>query len=364
MMDGLYRLASPLMFMLPPEQAHEASLRALECGLYPRSGGVDDTRLSTKLWGLSFPNPIGIAAGYDKDARVPDAILDLGCGFSEVGTITPLPQPGNPAPRVFRLVRDHAVINRLGFNSGGHDAALVRLSKRPHRGIVGVNIGANKDSADRTEDYVKGIRAFAGLASYYTANISSPNTPGLRDLQAPDTLARLLDRMFEAREATTPAGAPKTPVVVKLSADIAEDDIEPICKALIAHGADGIAVSNTTVTRPVLREADIGRESGGLSGRPLFNRSTVLLARVHELTGGKVPLVGIGGIDSGETALAKIEAGASLVQVYTGLIFEGPGLIARIKRTILATLDADNLHALATLKGRKSAEWASKSMDG
>lgn len=364
MIDGLYRLAAPVMFLLPPEQAHEASLRALEAGLYPRAGGAQDPRLEVKLWGLTFGNPVGVAAGYDKDARVPDALLDLGCGFSEVGTVTPLPQSGNPEPRVFRLVRDRAVINRLGFNSGGHEAALARLAKRARRGVVGVNIGANKDSADRTEDYVKGIRAFAGVASYYMANISSPNTPGLRDLQAPEMLARLVDRMLEARETTTPAGAPRTPVIVKLSADIAEDDIEPITRTLVEHGADGIAVSNTTVTRPLLREAEIGREAGGLSGRPLFHRSTVLLARVHELTGGRVPLIGIGGIDSGETALAKIEAGASLVQIYTGMIFEGPGLIGRIKQKLADAVAEAGAGTVLGLKGRRASQWAGKKIEG
>jgi dihydroorotate dehydrogenase len=363
MLDGLYRIAGSVLFLLPPEQAHEASLLALEAGLYPRPSAPDDSRLKVNLWGLTFPNPIGVAAGYDKDARVPDALLGLGCGFSEVGTITPLPQPGNPAPRLFRLIRDRAVINRLGFNSGGHAAAASRLSQRTRGGIVGVNIGANKDSADRTEDYVKGVHAFAGLASYYMANISSPNTPGLRDLQAPDTLARLLDRLAAARESATPSGTARPPIIVKLSADIAEEDLAPITAVLASRGADGIAVSNTTVTRPLLREVEIGREPGGLSGRPLFHRSTVLLARVHELTAGRIPLIGLGGVESGETALAKIEAGASLVQLYTGLIFEGPGLIERIKRHLLLATHQAGAASIAELKGQQAGAWAAKSFD-
>lgn len=360
MFGALFRLAGPMLFMLPPEQAHEVTLRVLEAGLHPRPAGGEDPRLGVRLWGMDFPNPIGIAAGFDKDARVPDALLTLGCGFSEVGTITPLPQPGNPAPRLFRLIRDRAVINRLGFNSGGHAQALARLQRRARRGIVGVNIGANKDSADRTEDYAKGIRAFAGVASYFMANISSPNTPGLRDLQAPDMLARLLDRMLAARETSIPSGAAKPPIIVKLSADIAEDDIVPITRVLVEKGADGIAVSNTTVTRPSLREAEIGREAGGLSGRPLFERSTVLLAKVYQATGGRIPLVGLGGIESGQTALAKIEAGASLVQLYTGLIFEGPSLIGTIKAHLVDAAEAAQVASVGALPGRRAAEWAGK----
>lgn len=359
MMGTLSDLARPFLLALDPEAAHELTLRALELGLYPRCGNAENRALEVTLWGLSFPNPIGIAAGFDKDARVPDAILGLGCGFAEVGTTTPKSQPGNPTPRVFRLVSDRAVINRLGFNNQGHAAAQSRLATRPRRGVVGVNIGANKDSPDRSADYVAGIETFYDVASYFTVNISSPNTPGLRDLQAPVALDELLSRVMAARAAKVAAGAPQRPIVVKLAPDIAEDDVAPIVGALVRHSVDGIAVSNTTLARSGLADAK-AREAGGLSGRPLFHRSTVMLARVYQATGGKVPLIGIGGIDSPETALAKIEAGATLLQLYTGLIYEGPGLIGRINAHLAKVCAARGVASISKLTGTRAAEWAAK----
>ncbi len=356
MLTGLYHLARPALFALEPEDAHEATLKALEAGLYPRAFGASDPILAQRVFGLEIPNPVGIAAGYDKDARVPDAILGLGCGFAEIGTVTPQPQSGNPKPRVYRLVSDDGLINRLGFNNGGHAAALARLAARKTRGgVVGVNIGANKDSANRTGDYVQGLEAFNGVASYFTVNISSPNTPGLRDLQAPAALDELLTQVMDARQRLLAAGAPRRPVIVKIAPDIAEDDIAPVCARLQAHRVDGIAVSNTTLARTGLRDARAG-EAGGLSGRPLFNRATAMLARVYIETQGKIPLIGIGGIDSPETALAKIEAGATLLQLYTGLIYQGPGLIGRIKAHLAA--EARRAGTLATLTGRNAQEWA------
>jgi dihydroorotate dehydrogenase len=360
MFAAAYGLVRSALFTFSPEQAHEMTLKALEAGLYVRDHRPDDPRLATTVAGLQFPNPIGIAAGFDKDARVPDATLGLGCGFAEIGTVTPLPQSGNPQPRVFRLVEDRALINRLGFNNGGHDAALARLTRRRQKGIVGVNIGANKDATDRTADYVQGLETFYDVASYFTINISSPNTPGLRDLQAPAALDELLGRVMQARAARVTKGKPRRPIIVKIAPDIAEADVEPVVARMLAHGVDAIAVSNTTLARPGLQDAALARESGGLSGRPLFRRATVMLARVYQLTSGRIPLVGIGGIDSGATALAKIEAGASLIQLYTGLIYEGPPLIARMKDEILSTLDRERLPAMAGLIGRKSAEWAAK----
>ncbi|MFA5901415.1 MAG: quinone-dependent dihydroorotate dehydrogenase, partial [Hyphomicrobium sp.] len=312
MLKALFDLAPRALTLLPPEVAHETTLRALETGAFP-AAGADDASLACCFAGLSVPNPIGIAAGFDKDGRVPDALLRLGCGFAEIGTVTPLAQPGNPSPRVFRLRRDRAIINRLGFNNGGHDAALRRLQRRPHNGVVGVNIGANKDSSDRVADYVAGINTFYDVASYFTINISSPNTPGLRDLQDPAALHELLMRVFSARTEQMQRGKPKRPIVVKLAPDIGESDLEPVFAELVAQHVDGIAVSNTTLSRHALVEDNV-REAGGLSGRPLFHRSTVMLARVYRATGGAIPLIGIGGIDSGATALAKIEAGATLIQ--------------------------------------------------
>jgi dihydroorotate dehydrogenase len=357
MKNALYALTRPLLFTLPPEEAHELVLRSLERGLYPQDNSAPDPHLAISVAGLDFANPLGIAAGFDKDARVPDAVLGLGCGFAEIGTVTPLAQAGNPKPRVFRLVAEHALINRLGFNNGGHAAARDRLQRRAGRpGIVGINIGANKDSEDRIGDYVAGVETFYGLASYLMVNISSPNTTGLRKLQDPANLDELLSRVMAARGRMMEAGAPRRPVFVKIAPDIGEDEIAPICAQLIAHGADGIAVSNTTLTRPGVH-GRAAREGGGLSGRPLFERSTILLARVYAETGGRVPLIGIGGVDSGQTALSKIEAGASLVQLYTGMIYEGPGLIPRIKSHLSAAV-RDGGGSLSGLVGRKASEWA------
>jgi dihydroorotate dehydrogenase len=359
MMEALSGLASPLLLKLEPETAHELTLRALELGVYPRCAAASSPVLEIPLWGERFPNPIGIAAGFDKDARVPDAVLGIGFGFAEIGTTTPRPQPGNPAPRVFRLLSDRAVINRLGFNNAGHAAALRRLLARPRRGIVGVNIGANKESPDRAADYVAGIETFYGVASYFTVNISSPNTPGLRDLQAPAALRELLGRVMAARAAKVAAGAPSRPIVVKIAPDLAEDDIEPVVAALVAGGVDGIAVSNTTLARTGLADP-AAREAGGLSGHPLFHRSTVVLARVRQATAGKVPLIGVGGIDSPETALAKIEAGATLLQLYTGLIYEGPALVGRINAHLAKVCAERGLPSITALTGTRTAEWATK----
>ncbi len=363
MIGDLFKLAQPMLLALPPEDAHEAAIRSLELGLHPNDRSTGVRALQQRVFGLDFPNPIGVAAGFDKDARVPDALLSLGCGFAEIGTVTPRPQLGNPKPRVFRLIKERAIINRLGFNNAGHGAALKRLEARAHHGgIVGVNIGANKDTDDRVADYVSGIEAFNRVASYFTINISSPNTPGLRDLQAPEQLNELIGAVLQARSRLVSAGQPQRPVIVKIAPDIAEDDIAPIVERLMAHDVDGIAVSNTTITRPGLG-AEAGRQAGGLSGRPLFSRSTALLGRIHQETGGKIPLIGIGGIDSGETALAKIEAGARLIQLYTGLIYEGYGLITRIKSHLAEACREAGVENLAELTGRRAAHWASQPLE-
>lgn len=361
MLKTLFDIAPRALTLLPPEEAHEITLKALEFGAFP-AAERDDPLLAVDFAGLSLPNPVGIAAGFDKNARVPDAILDLGCGFAEIGTVTPLPQPGNPTPRVFRLRRDRAVINRLGFNNGGHQAALARLQRRPRRGVVGVNIGANKDSTDRIADYVRGVETFYDVASYFTINISSPNTPGLRDLQDPAALSELLSRVIAARTAQIAIGKPKRPIVVKLAPDIPETSLPEVIAPIVEHGIDAIAVSNTTLSRRGLSDSDAS-QAGGLSGRPLFHRSTVMLARVYEATGGRVPLIGIGGIDSGRTALAKIEAGATLVQLYTGLIYEGASLIQHIKSELTTNIRQVGARSLHELVGRRAAEWAAKPVD-
>jgi dihydroorotate dehydrogenase len=353
--NGLFGLGQALLLALPPEQAHDLAVKGLELGLYPRAAEPDDRRLAQTVFGLDFPNPLGMAAGFDKNTRVPRELLSMGFGFVEVGTLTPRAQSGNPSPRMFRSAPDRAIINRLGFNNEGQEAALARLKDRPP-GIVGINIGAGRDSKDRIADYVAGIERMAPVASYFTVNISSPNTPGLRDLQAPEALDALLKRVQAAR-----ASLPKRPpLLVKLAPDLAEDDLPGIVRAIVANGVDGIVVSNTTLSRDGLREASFAREAGGLSGRPLFARSTRMLARVYLLTEGKLPLIGVGGIDSGEAALAKIAAGASLIQLYTGLVFEGLGLIGRIKQALVSAIERAKGGSLAPLIGARAGEWASR----
>lgn len=363
MLSSLFQLVRPALFALSPEDAHEATLKSLECGLHPRPLTPDPGCLAVEAFGLKFTNPLAIAAGFDKDARVPDAVVAMGCGFAEVGTTTPRPQTGNPRPRVFRLISDHALINRLGFNNKGHQKALANLARvHPRKAPLSINIGANKDSADRAEDYVLGLKTFYDLASFFVVNISSPNTPGLRDLQAPAALDELLSSLFKARDVLVRSGKPKRPVVVKIAPDIAEADLPLIVARLEAHRVDGISVSNTTLARPRLKDAKAS-EAGGLSGRPLFHRSTVTLARVHQLTKGAIPLIGIGGIESGEQARHKIEAGATLLQLYTGLIYRGPGLISEIKSHLADVCRQQNLTSVIELKGREAETWANKPLD-
>ena len=354
-MSALFGLGQALLQALDPERAHDLAIKSLELGIYPRAAAPDDPRLEQTLWGLSFRNPVGMAAGFDKDARVFAPLLATGFGFVEVGTLTPKPQKGNPSPRIFRSAVDDAIINRLGFNNEGQEAALSRLKGR-HGGVVGVNIGAGRDSKDRIGDYVSGIASMGPVADYLTINISSPNTPGLRDLQAPEALAALLERTQEARG----AAKKRPPLLVKLAPDIADADLPNIVRVIEAHGVDGIVVSNTTLSRQGLRNASFATEVGGLSGRPLFARSTRMLARVYTLTDGKLPLIGVGGIDSGEAAVAKVGAGASLLQLYTGLVFEGPKLIGEIKQALVKAMHEAKTDSLGALVGRDAEQWAER----
>jgi len=353
--SGLFGLGQSLLLVLPPERAYDLAIKSLELGLYPRASQPDDKRLVQHLFGLDFPNPIGMAAGFDKNARVPRELLAIGFGFVEVGTLTPRAQSGNASPRLFRSIADRAIINRLGFNNEGQEAALQRLKPRA-AGVVGVNLGAGRDSKDRIGDYVQGIARMAEVASYFTINISSPNTPGLRDLQAPGALDALLKRVQDAR-----AALPRKPaLLVKLAPDIADEDLPEVVRVIVSHGVDGIVLSNTTLSRAGLSDPSFAKEEGGLSGRPLFACATRTLARIYKLTEGRLPLIGVGGIDSPETALVKIEAGASLIQLYTGLVFEGPSLIGRIKQTLVAALEQRGAQSLKPLIGARADEWATK----
>jgi dihydroorotate dehydrogenase len=352
-MKRFWSAAQASLLFLEPETAHEVSLRALEAGVHPRARERDDPRLEQTLFGISFPNPIGVAAGYDKDARVYNALLAMGFGFVEAGTVTPKPQTGNPRPRVFRLMRERGIINRLGFNNAGKAVALARFANRPPKGIVGVNIGANRESGDAIADYVACVLAFGALGSYLTVNVSSPNTPGLRDLQAPDRLSALLEAVMTAR---TSLQQP-VPILVKLAPDLHDGDIAPIMECLLAHKVDGAVLANTTLVRDGVPPNSHRGEGGGLSGRPLFKRSTRVLAKCFLATEGKLPLIGVGGIDSGATALAKIRAGASLIQLYTGLVYEGPSLLRDIKATLIAEMDRTSA-PLAALAGTAAGQWA------
>jgi dihydroorotate dehydrogenase len=346
----LYPLIRPLLRALPAEGAHRLTLAGLACGL----GGVvagrvepDPPSLGQTLWDRQFPNPIGIAAGFDKEAQVPDALLRLGFGFVETGTVTPRPQPGNRKPRIFRLYEDDAVINRLGFNSRGLGPTLARLRARPKAGIVGVNLGKNRDTTDVAVDYLDGVRRIGALADYFVINVSSPNTPGLRDLQRREILGDLLQQVVAARD----EAAPGTPLLVKIAPDLSPEESADIATLASPTGIDGIIISNTTIARPPeLRDADAGQQ-GGLSGKPLFAPSTALLAEIYRLTEGKIPLVGVGGVSNAADAYAKIRAGASLVQLYTALVFDGPALIGRIKRGLAEMLRRDGFASIGEAIG-------------
>ena len=341
----LYGLALPLLRLLDPEAAHRLTVWGLERGPRPARTSVDDPVLAIRLWGRDFRNPVGLAAGFDKDARVADAMAGLGFGFVEVGSVTPRPQPGNPRPRLFRLGADRAIINRLGFNSEGLVAVAARLARRDRgAALLGVNLGANADSADVPGDYLAGLTALGGLADYFVVNISSPNTPGLRSLQERDAFDALLARIGAAR-------APDAPLLVKIAPDLDGTALEDIVGVAIARGIDGIIVGNTsTGYRDGLRSRHRG-EAGGLSGKPLMEPSTALLREAHRLAGGRITLVGTGGIASGGDAYAKIRAGASLVQLYTALVFQGPALIGRIKADLAARLKADGFTRVADAVG-------------
>ena len=364
-MIGLFdRLSRPLLRALDPEDAHALAIKALRF-MPTVKGAADADELAVRAFGLKFPNPVGLAAGFDKNAQVPDALLRLGFGFVEVGTITPRAQSGNPQPRLFRLESDEAVINRLGFNNDGAAVVHMRLARRRNAaGIVGVNIGANRDSTDRTEDYARLIETFAGVASYFTVNVSSPNTPGLRDLQQATALDDLLGRVLEARERIR-ARAGVVPVLLKIAPDLTLPDLDDVVGVARKRCVDGMIVGNTTISRPgSLRDRERAREQGGLSGRPMFKLATRMLAETFVRAEAAFPLIGVGGIDSGATAIAKIKAGATLVQLYTGLVYRGIGVVNEIKADLTAALKRGHRNSLVSMVGTDAAAITAESWPG
>ena len=344
----LFPLIRPALFALAPETAHGLALLALK--LHGKRGASPpDGPLATRVAGLDFPNPLGMAAGFDKDGEVPDALLGLGFGFAEVGSITPLPQVGNPKPRLFRLSEDRAVINRMGFNNGGAKAAALRLlARRTRGGIVGINIGANKDSADRIADYAKMTRIMAPLASYLAVNISSPNTPGLRALQDEAALTELLDAVISARGAVCADGGP--PIFLKVAPDLEPADIDAIARIAIEAGLGALIISNTTISRPALKSRHAA-EAGGLSGAPLRDLALQLLRDFRKATGGAIPLVGVGGIANADDAWTRIRAGASLVQLYSAMVYEGPGIARAIIAGLEVRMQRDGFASIADATG-------------
>ena len=347
---SLYPSLRPALFLLPPEKAHRAAICALRHGLAPRYT-MQHANLVSHVAGLRFPNPVGLAPGFDKNAECFEGALDAGCGFVEIGTVTPKAQTGNPSPCVFRLVEQEAVINRLGFNNEGMDKAAMRLARRSGRGVIGGNIGKNKESADAVADYVSAMRALYPYVDYITANISSPNTPGLRALQAADELKGLIEALQNLRAELVKTGSAHRPIFVKIAPDCDDAMLEAIAHTALATGLDGLIISNTTLAREAVAGSEHASEAGGLSGKPLFAPSTEMLKKMYQLTSGNLPLIGVGGVASAEDAYAKIRAGASLVQLYTALIYQGFGLIGRINDGLAELLARDGFPSVADAVG-------------
>ena len=351
---SLHDVAARALHALDPEDAHGWAIKGLKMGLGPRQAEVDDPILAVSLAGLPLSNCVGLAAGFDKNAEVPAAMSRAGFGFVECGTVTPLAQAGNPRPRLFRLTEDQAVINRMGFNNEGLEpfaARLLALKAKRAEGVVGANIGANKDATDRIADYVTGLTRLWGLSDYFTVNISSPNTPGLRALQTKAALEELLGKIAEARGLLKAAGTVDYPIFLKVAPDLEDGEVEAIVETVQANGLNGIIVSNTTIARPVSLASPQKGESGGLSGKPLLTASTAMLARFHAANAAGLVLIGAGGIAGGADALAKIKAGAHAVQLYSALVYGGPGLVQRIKRELAAQLRAEGFASVADAVG-------------
>ncbi|MGB0718831.1 MAG: quinone-dependent dihydroorotate dehydrogenase [Bdellovibrionales bacterium] len=343
-MLDLYRLARPVLFTIEPEKAHHLTLRAMRCGAAPSCGSVRDARLEQTIWGLKFPNPVGLSAGFDKNAEVIGPAFRMGFGFVEAGTVTPKPQSGNPQPRVFRDPANHAVINRMGFPNAGmnvfKDNVAAFLARKPKPdGVLGINIGMNKTQTDPAKDYRALIKMLGPMADYLTINISSPNTPGLRDLQSREPLLALLSAVREERAQS--CADPLPPLLLKLAPDLDDAQIEELAQAAIDGGVDGLILTNTTLDRPTRLDQTFAQEKGGLSGQPLTQKSTEVIRKFYAATQGKLPIIGVGGVETAAQAYAKIKAGASLVQVYTGLIYRGPRIAAQINAGLLDLLAQD-----------------------
>ena len=350
---GLAALTRDTLLRMDPETAHGATIAALRLGLAPQQQHADPPELASSLCGLALSNPIGMAAGFDKNAEVPRPLALLGFGMTEIGTVTPRPQPGNPRPRLFRVPGAEGVINRMGFNNEGHEAVYARLAGQRIPAALGVNIGANKDSADFVADYVAGVTRFADLADYLTVNISSPNTPGLRNLQADEALRRLLGEVLAARA----RAKTRVPVLLKLAPDLDEMAMDAIARAIAETDLDGLIVSNTTITRDRVAGLENAGETGGLSGRPLFDLSTRRLAQMRQRVGA-LPIIGVGGIHSPQSALAKFEAGANAIQLYSAMVFGGLDLLERLKRGLVSGIRAAGKSNIAELVGSKTDDWA------
>ncbi|MFK4810622.1 quinone-dependent dihydroorotate dehydrogenase [Devosia sp. ZW T5_3] len=347
-------LTQQTLLKMDAETAHRATITALRLGLAPEQAHAEAPELATTLCGIELKNPIGMAAGFDKNAEVPRPLALLGFGMVEIGTVTPRPQTGNPKPRLFRVPGADGVINRMGFNNEGHDAAFARLKGLRVPAALGVNIGANKDSADFVADYVLGVKRFADLADYLTVNVSSPNTPGLRNLQSDEALRRLLGEVLDARaKART-----RVPVFLKIAPDLDKKELDAIAKVVLSTDLDGLIVSNTTVTRDAIAGLENANETGGLSGKPLFELSTQRLAQMRQRV-GTLPIIGVGGIHSPQSALAKFEAGADAIQLYSAMVFGGLDLLDRIKRGLVAAVRAEGKTNISQLVGAHTADWAS-----
>ncbi|WP_036220889.1 quinone-dependent dihydroorotate dehydrogenase [Maritalea myrionectae] len=353
-------LTRDALLKMDPEQAHRTTISALKLGAVPEQEDVDPACLTTSIAGLELKNPVGMAAGFDKNAEVPNQLMQIGFGFVEVGTITPRAQEGNPKPRLFRLPEHMGVINRMGFNNEGHEAAFERLTRNKQPGTtIGINVGANKDSEDFVADYVEGVKRFAPIADYLTANISSPNTPGLRNLQSKEALKRLLTEVLAERS----RASVRVPVFLKLAPDLNETEMDEISAVIETLDLDGLIISNTTIRRDLVEGAENAEEAGGLSGRPLFNFSTQRLAQMRQRVGKDMPIIGVGGIYSAESALAKIEAGADAVQLYSALVFGGMELMTSIKKGLVSEMMRHSYKSVSEISGNKTDDWASGKLE-